>query len=34
MDNKIQTYLIESLKQNGDYYKNRINDIHPFPCGI
>ena len=34
MDNVIQNYLIESLKQNDDYYKNIINASHPYPCGI
>ena len=33
-NNKIHDYLIESLKQINDYYKNKINAIHPFPCGI
>ena len=34
MANKIQNYLIESLKQNNDQYKNIINASHPYPCGI
>ena len=34
MANKFHNYLIESLKQNNDNYKNIINASHPFPCGI
>ena len=30
----IQDYLIESVKQNNDMYKNTINATHPYPCGI
>ena len=30
----IQNYLIESLKQQNNYYKNNINATHPHPCGI
>ena len=33
-NNTIQNYLIESLKQTNDYYKNVINASHPYPCGI
>ena len=34
MDNKIQKYLIESLRQDNDYYQNKIEANHPYPCGI
>ena len=30
----IQNYLIESIKQNNDTYRNTINATHPYPCGI
>ena len=30
----IQNYLIDSIKQNNDMYKNNINATHPYPCGI
>ena len=30
----IQDYLIESVKQNNDMYKNTINATHPYRCGI
>ena len=34
-NNFIQNYLVESLKQNKNYYKNIINaNKHPDPCGI
>ena len=34
MASNVQDYLIESLRQNKDHYKNVINASHPFPCGI
>ena len=34
MDINIRNYLIESLKQKNDLYKNTINANHPYPCGI
>ena len=34
MDNKIQKYLIESLRQDNGYYQNKIEANHPYPCGI
>ena len=30
----VQNYLVESLKQNKNYYRNVINAKHPDPCGI
>ena len=30
----IHNYLIESIKQNNDMYKNTLNATHPNPCGI
>ena len=30
----IQNYLIESIWQNNNTYKNVINATHPHPCGI
>ena len=30
----IQNYLIESIKQNNNTYKNTLNATHPYPCGI
>ena len=31
---RIQNYLIETLKQDKDLYKNVTKAMHPYPCGI
>ena len=30
----VQDYLVESIKQTDNMYRNIINAIHPYPCGI